>query len=196
MANKERTKRQIIIRVVSVLLIAVAVAFIVLIVKGYIDGYFDSVESFQAYVERFGAFGPIFLTVFQTVRVMIPVLPGFLGCIVGSIMFGPLVGFLCNYIGIGAGSIFAFLLAKKYGAPLVQELFPQEKYKKWSEWAAKSKSYTTFLFLAMLLPLFPDDFLCYLSGLTGMSTKRFIWIIILGKPWCILAYSLGFSLIK
>ena len=26
-----------------------------------------------------------------------------------------------------------------------------------------------------------------------MSAKKFIWIIILGKPWCILAYSLVFA---
>ena len=44
-----------------------------------------------------------------------------------------------------------------------------------------------------LLPLAPDDFLCYFSGLTGMSAKRFTWIIVLGKPWCILAYSLFFA---
>ena len=50
--------------------------------------------------------------------------------------------------------------------------------------------------MAMLLPLFPDDFLCYLTGVSKMTAKRFIWIILLGKPWCILAYSLGFSLIK
>ena len=60
----------------------------------------------------------------------------------------------------------------------------------------KSKSYGWFLFLATLLPLFPDDFLCYFSGLVKMDKKKFIWIIILGKPWCILAYSIAFGLVK
>ncbi len=31
--------------------------------------------------------------------------------------------------------------------------------------------------------------------LTGMSTRRFTWIIVAGKPWCILAYSLFFAYI-
>lgn len=57
----------------------------------------------------------------------------------------------------------------------------------------KSKSYERFLFIATLLPLFPDDFLCYLSGLLKMDSRKFIWIIILGKPWCILVYSLVFG---
>lgn len=196
MSHNQRTTRQKYIRGLSIIVIAIVMAFFVVIVKAYFDGHFNSVESFQEYISQFGYFGPIFLTIIQAIQVVLPVLPGFLGCAVGSVMFGPLVGFLCNYIGISVGSIIAFFLAKKFGAPLVKDLFPKDKYKKWAGWAESSKSYTMFLFVAMLLPLFPDDFLCYLSGLTEMRARKFICIIALGKPWCILAYSLGFSLIK
>ncbi len=110
--------------------------------------------------------------------------------------FGWFVGFLCNYIGISLGSIIAFLLARKYGVKIVKSMFSETKYEKYSTWAGNSKSYVALLFWAMVLPLFPDDFLCYFSGLTSMKTKKFIIIIILGKPWCLLAYSLIFSYIK
>ena len=73
-------------------------------------------------------------------------------------------------------------------------MFSEKQYIKWSDKIEKSKSYDKFLFVATLLPLFPDDFLCYFSGLIKMSSKKFIWIIILGKPWCILAYSIMFGL--
>ncbi len=108
-------------------------------------------------------------------------------------MFGSMGGFWCNYIGISLGSLVAFLLAKKYGIQLVQSIFPREKYEKYSEWAGKSRSYTVLLFLGMVLPLFPDDFFCYFSGLTKMKMKKFAIIILLGKPWCILAYSIAFA---
>lgn len=196
MKHNRRMSRQKQLHCLSIILLAIVLAFMIVIVKAYLDGHFHSVESFQNYISQFGCFGPVFLTVFQAIQVVLPVLPGFLGCAVGSVMFGPMTGFLCNYIGISAGSILAFLLAKKFGAPLVHELFPTEKYKSWTVWASTSKCYTAFLFLAMLLPLFPDDYLCYFSGITEMKAKRFIWIIILGKPWCILAYCLGFSLIQ
>jgi len=191
-----KTKRQHWIQWSSAFLILLSVLFFVLLLKAYLDGEFRTVETFQRYVSRYGIFGPLFLTFFQAIQVIIPALPGFLGCAVGSVMFGSGVGFLCNYIGISAGSIIAFFLAKKYGKPLLQDLFPEGKYKKWSNWASESKSYTAFLFLAMVLPLFPDDYLCYLTGVSKMTARKFIWIIILGKPWCILAYSLGFALIK
>ena len=191
-----RGKRQMVIRVISLFLIVLVLSFLSVLVKAFFDGKFDSVEELQKYIARYGAFGPLFLTAFQAAQVVIPVLPGFFGCAVGSVMFGPAVGFWCNYIGIAGGSIIAFLIARKYGMPLLEDMFPSGKYSKWSGWASKSRSYTAFLFMAMLLPLFPDDYLCYLTGVSKMTARRFAWIIILGKPWCILAYSLGFSLIK
>lgn len=163
------------------------------LLQGYFKGHFRSEDALRAYLASFGLWAPLMLAVIQALQVVLPVLPGFLGCIVGAGMFGAVGGFWCNYIGISAGSIAAFLLARRFGVGLVKLMVPMEKYQKWVQWVNTKKSYTLVLFLAILLPLAPDDFLCYFSGLTGMSAKRFIWIIILGKPWCILAYSLFFA---
>ena len=79
--------------------------------------------------------------------------------------------------------------------PLLRDLFPSGKYDKWSEKASKSRSYIVFLILVIVLPVFPDDYFCFFSGVTGMKLRTFLLIILLGKPWCIFAYTLGFSLI-
>lgn len=163
------------------------------VVRGYFAGHFGSAETFQAYVAGFGIFAPAVLIAIQAIQVILPVLPGMLGCIAGTGMFGAAGSFWCNYIGISAGSIIAFLLARWFGVELVRLMVPMEKYQKWVDWVNTRKSYTLVLFLAILLPLAPDDFLCYFSGLTGMSVRRFTWIIVLGKPWCILAYCLFFA---
>lgn len=164
--------------------------------KEFFDHKFDSVEALQNYMKGFGVAAPFVLTFFQAFQVVVPVLPGYLGCAAGAVCFGSATGFWCNYIGISVGSIIAYFLAKKYGIDLVLAMFPEKQYEKWSTRIEKSRSYGWFLFIATLLPLFPDDFLCYFSGLMKMSSRKFIWIIILGKPWCILAYSLAFGLIK
>lgn len=176
---------------VSVIMFCIFV--FVVIGKAYLDGKFESVETLQEYIKGFGIFGPVALIILQAIQVIFPILPGFLGCAVGAVLFGSAGGFWCNYIGISAGSIIAFLLAKKYGIKLVEKLFPKDQYEKYSGWAGKSKSYVAFLFLGMALPLFPDDFFCYFSGLTKMRAEKFAAIIVLGKPWCILAYSLAFA---
>ena len=156
-------------------------------------GYFKSVESLRSYLAGFGAMGPLVLTMIQALQVVLPVLPGFLGCIVGAMMFGAAGSFWINYIGISIGSIAAYWLARVFGIRLVKQMIPLEKYEKLTEWVNNRKSYTVVLFLAILLPLAPDDFFCYFSGLTEMDSRKFTWIIILAKPWCILFYSLFFT---
>lgn len=167
--------------------------FTAVLFKAYLDGKFHSVETLKTYVAGFGIFAPAMLTAIQAAQVVVPVLPGFLGCAVGAVLFGSAGGFWCNYIGISAGSIIAFLIARRYGVGLVKSMFREKTYEKWSEWAGKSRYFSWSLFMAMVLPLFPDDFFCYFAGLTKLSAKKFTVIILLGKPWCILAYSLLFA---
>ena len=181
-------------KLASVGLAAAFMAFAAVLLKAWLDGNFDSVDTFQKYVAGFGLIAPLFLMAFQAAQVILPVLPGLLGCVVGTLMFGWVGGFWFNYIGISAGSIIAFLLARKYGQGLGSRMFPGEKYDKWAQWAARSRFYTVVLFLGMVLPLFPDDYFCYFTGVTKMSTRKFVAIIILGKPWCILAYCIMTSL--
>ena len=181
-------------KAVTAFLLLSCIFLFAVFLKAYLDGKFNSAETFQSYVMGFGMLAPLILTAIQAAQVVVPVLPGFLGCIVGAAMFGCMGGFWCNYIGISLGSVIAFLLARQYGEKLVVKMFPGERYERLSSWAGESKSYTAVLFLGMLLPLFPDDFFCYFTGVTRMSKKKFIAIILLGKPWCIFAYSLFFSM--
>ena len=163
------------------------------VLRGFLDGHFRSADAFRSYVSGFGLFAPLVLILIQALQVVLPVLPGFFGCIVGAGMFGAAGGFWCNYIGISLGSLAAFFLARRFGVGLVRRMIPLEKYDRFSQWVRKKRSYTTVLFLAILLPLAPDDFLCYFSGLMGMSGKKFTWIILTAKPWCILAYCVFFA---
>ena len=179
---------------IQAIAIVVILVLCVLALKVFLGNQFTSVEDFQTYIQGFGMAGPLVLTAFQAVQVVVPVLPGYLGC--AAVAFGTVGGFLCNYIGISGGSIISYFLAKKYGIKIVRMMFSERTYDRWSKKVEASKSYDRFLFVATLLPLFPDDFLCYFSGLMKMNAKKFIWIIILGKPWCILAYSILFGMIR
>lgn len=181
---------------IKVISIAVILILGMLFFKKIFTSNITSIEDFQRMMKGYGSAGPILLTLIQAFQVVVPVLPGYLGCAVGAISYGTITGFFCNYIGISLGSIIAFFLAEKYGKQLVTDMFSEKQYEKWTRKIEEKKSYDAFFFIAMLLPLFPDDFLCYFSGLVRMDRKRFVWIIILGKPWCILAYSILFGLMK
>lgn len=187
-SKEERVKRTLMV-VLGLLLILTAAVLL----KGYLDGHFRSVQNLRTYISGFGIFAPVILIMIQALQVVIPVLPGFFGSAVGTGLFGAWTSFWCNYIGISAGSVIAFLLAKWLGNNLVTLLFPSGKYQTYVHWINEKKSFTWLLFWSILLPLAPDDFLCYFSGLSGMSTRKFVWIIVLAKPWCIIFYSLLFG---
>ena len=69
---------------------------------------FTSEEDVQNYIKGFGVAVPLILIIIQALQVVIPVLPGYLGCAAGAVAFGSVAGYWCNYIGISAGSIIAF----------------------------------------------------------------------------------------
>lgn len=161
----------------TAIFLLVCLVFCALLFKVYLDGKLDSVDTLQKYIAGFGLMAPVILTAIQAAQVVLPILPGFLGCVVGAVMFGWMGGFWCDYIGISVGSIIAFLLARRYGHGMVSRMFLGERYKKCADWAAKSKSYTAVLFLGMALPLFPDDYFCCFTGVTNMSARKFVTII-------------------
>lgn len=188
-----KSKESVIKTIVIVLMCSLLAVSVFILVKGWQGGHFSSIETLRQYIDSFGIWGPVVLTLIQALQVILPVLPGFLGCIVGAALWGPVVGFLVNYIGISSGSIAAYFLARWFGLQLVNKMVNMKKYEKYIERINKSKSYTTVLFLSILLPLAPDDFLCYFSGLIDMKPKKFITIIAVAKPWCILFYSIFFA---
>jgi uncharacterized membrane protein YdjX (TVP38/TMEM64 family) len=136
------------------------------------------------------------LIVLQIVQVVIPIIPGGLGCLAGVLIFGPVWGFIYNYIGIVIGSVLNFLFARRYGKPFVQSLVREKTYKKYIGWLDRESAFDKWFALAIFLPVAPDDFLCMVAGMTRMTLKRFTAIIILCKPCSILAYSFGLTVIS
>ena len=188
-----KSKETIIKSAAIILLAALMGTAAFVLIKGWVGGHFNSVDTLRVYVSSYGIWAPVILTLIQLLLAVLPICPSFTGCVVGAALFGAAGGFWTNYIGISAGSIAAYALAKRFGIQLVNKMIPMQKYEAYIEKINRSKSYPKLLFLAILLPMAPDNFLCYFSGLVNMPARRFITIIITAKPWCILFYSIFFA---
>lgn len=151
---------------------------------------FTSEEKMQLLLKKSGYFAPVIFVIIQIVQVVIPIIPGGISQGVGVLIFGPWWGFVYNYVGIVLGSIIAFLIARKYGLSLINKMFKKELVDKYIGWLNKGKKFEAFFALAIFLPVAPDDFLCYFAGVTNISVKKFVAIIILLKPFTISAYSM------
>jgi uncharacterized membrane protein YdjX (TVP38/TMEM64 family) len=178
------------VNILSVLGIAAVIALGVL---GYRAGLFTSGEALSAFLARAGILAPIFFMLLQVIQVVIPILPGTLGCLAGVVIFGPVWGFVYNYAGVVVGSTLNFLFARKFGKPFVQGMIPEKAYQKYIGWLDRGGAFDKWFALAIFLPVAPDDYLCLLAGMTRMTLKRFVAIIVLGKPCSILAYSYGLT---
>ena len=152
---------------------------------------FTSEENLRSFLDRFGIFAPLLFIIIQIVQVVIPLIPCSISTGVGVVIFGPLWGFVYNYVGIVIGSIIVFFISRRYGMPLIKKMFKKELIDKYIGWLNSGKKFERFFAAAIFFPVAPDDFLCYLAGVTDISVKKYIAIIIFLKPFTIFLYSLG-----
>lgn len=185
-----KVKAKTIINITSILIILIS---IYLGYKGYKLGIFTSVASLQKFLQQYGIWAPLIFMILQIIQIIIPVIPGGITTAFGVVMFGPLWGFVYNYISICLGSIIVFLISRFFGKEVVLAIFGEENFKKYDKWLNHEK-YDKFFAWAILLPVAPDDFLCYFSGLTDMKLMTFVKIIIFCKPPSIFIYSMGLVL--
>ena len=170
-------------------------ACVLVAIWGWRTGVLTSQERLQAMAASLGMAGALLFTVFQAVQVVVPILPGGLGCLAGVLLFGPVWGFTYNYVGICLGSLLAFGVARNCGKPLLSLLFSEKTIQKYSRWTEERDRFARLFALAIFLPVAPDDFLCYLAGTTEMTWRRYTAIILLGKPFAIALYSLGLTVV-
>ncbi|CDZ75580.1 putative membrane protein [Peptoniphilus sp. ING2-D1G] len=159
---------------------------------GFKINLFTSEDELASFLLKFGILAPLVMIALQALQVVIPVVPLAMGLVVSVLLFGPLKGFIYNYIGISIGSIIAFLIAKKYGVGVLKLLFKEKTVAKYRK-IGLTKEFVGFFTLAIFFPLAPDDFLCYLAGTTKMKLETFVPIILLGKPLSLACYTFGLS---
>ncbi len=138
-------------------------------------GFFQIVkdeETFKEYIRKAGAWMPVIYIVFQFLQVVVLPVPSIVSTVAGVAMFGALRAAVYSFIGIMLGSILAFFIGRKLGVRAVNWLVGEDALKKWRR---KLKGKDNFvLTLMFILPLFPDDVLCFIAGLSTMTTKYFL----------------------
>lgn len=169
-------------------------SLILLLFLGYRNHIFDSAQNFNTFIKGLGMWGPVAFICLQALQIVLPVLPAPVCAVAGVLSYGPWIGFLYNYIGTVIGSCLAFLISRRFGATIAKSVTSDETYEKYNNWIEHGeKKFDKLFALAIVLPVAPDDFLCYLAGLTHMSFQKFMLIIVIGKPFTLLSYSFGFK---
>lgn len=172
----------------KVVTIVVTIFLIFFVIYGIKLGIFQDKMVLIRYMKKFGIFAPLFFIFLQLFQVVFPVIPGGASCLAGVLAFGPIMGFIYNYIGLVLGSCIAYFLSRKYGRRLVEKLFQEETIERYMQYIHHSK-FSKIFFVGIFLPGLPDDLLCYVAGLSDMNFKKFLFIILTGKPLALFMYS-------
>ncbi|SDB83556.1 Uncharacterized membrane protein YdjX, TVP38/TMEM64 family, SNARE-associated domain [Raineyella antarctica] len=165
---------------------------VAIILVGLQSGVLDSLASLRSFIDSLGFFGPLIFLLANGASVVFPIIPAGLLVIAAPVLFGPVEGTIFNYISIVPASLLNFLIARRIGLGIVERMFAPRTVERYLGWT-RSAHFTRALALAIALPVAPDDLLCYLAGTTRMRWRTFVLIIVLGKPWSLMAYGLGVS---
>jgi uncharacterized membrane protein YdjX (TVP38/TMEM64 family) len=136
-------------------------------------------DGVSATIQSYGSWAPgvyIFLLVLQ---VIVALIPGQALVVAGAYVFGFVPAMLMTVPGVVLSSQLAFHLARWYGRPVAYRLASQKVIDRWDGISADKG--IVFFTLSFLLPIFPADAMCYVAGLSTISTRRFLIANILGR---------------
>ena len=186
MTKENDTALKKIMTIITIIVTILLVAFIIYALK---MNLLNDSDLLLERIKSYGLIAPLIFLLIQIVQVVFPVIPGGASCLVGVLAFGPIEGFIYNYVGLTLGSIVSFFLSRNFGLPLINKLFKKETVDKYLGYV-RTKKFEKIFFLGIFLPGTPDDLLCYIAGISGLTFFRFLFIILIGKPFTLIFYSL------
>lgn len=139
----------------------------------------------QSWIEATGPAASVVFVLLQALQVVFAPIPGQLLAGVGGYLFGSTLGTLYSMLGMVIGSTIVFIATQRYGRPFVSRVLDPETLNRFDGFMADYGS--VGLFVAFLLPTFPDDALCLMAGLTELRYRRFLVLLIGGRTPMFLA---------
>ena len=179
--KKPLSKKKKILRTSLVLLVIAAVlclSYFVLVWTGAWE-YINSVDKLRELILSLGFWGRFIFVMLQFLQVTFLPIPSTVSTLAGVLIYGPLQTALLSLSGVMLGSIVAFWLGRHFGRRLVEFMVGEESCKKWTEFLTNAKY--SFVIM-MILPVFPDDVLCLVAGLTDMSWPFFVITNLIARP--------------
>lgn len=155
-------------------------------------------QSFGENIKSLGIMGAMQILLLEICKVAVVFLPAEPIELLSGMCFGPIFGTVIIYIAITISTIIIYLAVKKYGMAMVEDIVPEDKFKKINEILQNNtEKMETILFVLYFLPVVPKDFLTYFGSLLPMSLKKFLFITLFARfPAIISSTIVGDSIVE
>lgn len=160
---------------------------IVVLFRGELAALTD-LAVLTALVRDAGPLAPVAFFLLQVAQVVVAPIPSPAVAMLGGFLFGAVVGSALSVAGVAVGSALTFWLARRFGRRTVERFAPAGAIARFDALTARRGAMG--LFLAFLIPGFPDDALCFVGGLTAIPLRRLVAIAVIGRTPTIVALSL------
>lgn len=149
---------------------------------------FEIGDKVRDELPKYGILAPVIYVLVYALQIVVAPIPGAALAYTAGFLFGPIAASLYSMAAILLGSALAFWLARRLGWPLIEKIAPPSWIERWRNLAAVNSSLTWFLL--MLAPT--ADVFYFIAGLTTLSFRRFMLLVILGRtPGIILSSIVG-----
>ncbi len=169
------------IKAIIVLIVLVAIFFWRVQILDVISTIGDR-DAIAGLLQQYGVLGPVVLFFILGLQVFLAVIPGHAFIVAGGYIYGFVMGTLITQISTVIASQLAFLLARRYGRPLVGRLAPEYVIDRWNKLAQTQGG--LFFFFSFILPIFPNDLMCFIAGMSAISPRKFFVANFLGRLPC------------
>lgn len=157
------------------------------------SSFFKPGGGFNELLETLGIIGPIVFIILQITQTIYPIIPMGLTNVIGNLVFGTWLGFLCNVTGMLIGSSINFYLGRRFGESVVKAFISDEQYEKYISKIGDSKAFERLIIIGFILPVFPDDIFCMISGMSKLTFKRFFILVLLCRPISLFVFTYAWA---
>ena len=175
--NKTQTHFLRLFFTIIILMAFVVVSYVIIKTTG-IWNKINSIDKLKKIVESGGMFSFAVFIILQILQTTVLQIPAIFITIAGTLVFGTWTTFILSYIAVMLGSVIMFWVGRKAGRKFLNWLIGAQEADVWVERMSRGKY---LFFLMMLFPMFPDDILCVVAGMTKMSFKYFFWTNIIAR---------------
>lgn len=148
-----------------------------------------NLEQIQSLLERYSELGPLPGIFLPFLEALLPILPLVVFVVANASAYGMWAGFFYSWIGVCAGAMVVFLVARQLGyryGDRIRRRFPKsEKFFSWVE----HKGFTP-IFLLSCFPFSPSSLVNIASGLSKIPLHTFMTAVLMGKA--VMIFTLSF----
>ena len=152
--------------------------------------WFSDRDAVQASMNHLGIWGPAVLFILFVLQVFLAFIPGQALMVACGFLYGFWGGFFLSWISLVVGGEFAFVLARRYGRVFAEKWISPDVLARWDK--TSQGQGIAFFAITLVMPLAPNDAMCYVAGLGKISRIRFSIANMLGRGLaCVLTSAAG-----